>query len=614
MTEKDCIVSVPVTLIPFLQNNDGTRMQMASNQMRQSLDIFHSEHPLVETGLEKFYTNQSDLCVISPNDGIITYIHQKFMVMKLKKPEFGITDMKVIPTDRYDYFAFCVVGQEVRKGDILAKVKRFNNDSFKTILNGTNLLTAINGYYGFNYEDAIVISESCYEKLSHQERITEVINFNDKQIPLSLVKDSYLPFLEPGTEVSVGDLLCLVKNADLTNINELISPPWEKRSPCDGIVEKVDVYINNFHDSTRELSLYLNSLNNNNIKQINDVLADMASAYNAYSKKPITRLIDIPNHIISELEYLMGKPKKNNWRHKNVEVNVLVKYTIIKKSNFNIGDKLANRHGNKGISPLIIPDKEIFQINGKAVDIIINIMGIPGRMNLGQLYEMWMSNVVNHVKGKATKELKQGDVETSKETVREFYDTIDKTDGKHIYNSVDFETDPKYLISGLSFIAPPFESPTIYQLKEILTKYKVNTMYDVIDPSCNKKISMPVGYMFWEKLHHLSQEKIAARSFGGYNKKTMQPLSGKKLKGGQKFGEMEVWSLLGHDSDVLLKETLGAKSDDVEAKNKILKDHIDFGKAHLVDGSSKVSSVFKTYLQSIGLDLVDVEDSNEEGD
>lgn len=610
MNDKDCIVSVPVTLIPFLQNNDGTRMQMASNQMRQSLDIFHSEHPLVETGLEKFYTNQSDLCVIAPSNGVITYIHEKFMVMKLEKPEFGITDLKVIPTDRYDYYPFCIVGQEVRKGDILAKVKRFNNDSFKTILNGTNLLTAINGYYGFNYEDAIVVSESCCEKLSHQERITEVINFNEKQIPLSLVKDKYLPFLEPGTEVHVGDLLCMVKNSDLTNINELISPPWEKRSSCDGIVEKVDIYINNFHNSTRELSLYLNTLNNNNIEKVNDVLIKIASVYNAYSKKKIDTLSDFPNHIISELEYLMGAPKKSKWKHKNVEVNVLVKYTIIKKSHFNIGDKLANRHGNKGTCPLIVPDKDMLQINGKPIDLIINIMGIPGRMNLGQLYELWMSNVVNHVKRKASLELKKGNDEKAKDIVRNFYDMIDKTEKRYIYNSIDFENEVKNLISGLSFIAPPFESPTIYQLKEILETYKVATMYDVIDPSCNKKISMPLGYMFWEKLHHLSNEKISARSFGGYNKKTMQPLSGKKMKGGQKFGEMEVWSLLSHDADVLLKETLGVKSDDIEAKNKVLKNLIDFGKANLTEGSSKVSSVFKTYLQAIGLDLVDVEEKS----
>ena len=300
-------------------------------------------------------------------------------------------------------------------------------------------------------------------------------------------------------------------------------------------------------------------------------------------------------------------PRKAKWKHKNVEVNVLVKYTIIKKSNFNIGDKLANRHGNKGTTPLIVPDKDIFQINGKPVDIIINIMGIPGRMNLGQLYEMWMSNVVNHVKGQASAKLKNNEPDKVVEIVKDFYDAIDKTESRYIYNGINFDAEPKYLVSGMSFIAPPFDSPTVYQLKEILDKYKIKTIYDVFDPSCNKKIPMPVGYMFWEKLHHLADEKIAARSFGGYNKKTMQPLSGKKMKGGQKFGEMEVWALLAHDADVLLKETLGAKSDDVDAKNEILRSLIDTGRANLVEGTSKVSSVFKTYLQELGLDLKETE-------
>ena len=580
-------------------------MQMASNQMRQALDIFHSEHPLVETGLERFYTNHSDLTVVSPYNGVILGIDQNFIAIKLDEKEYGICDMKIIPLNKHQYKIFCIPGQRVNAGDILGKVPRHNNNSYKTILNGTNLLTVISGFYGYNYEDAIVLSESCVKKLEHQETITESITFNAKQIPLSLVDDDYVPFLAPGTKVKVGDLLCRIKNSDLSNINELISQPIEKRSSCNGVIERVDVYINNYHDSTRELSLFMNRINNNNVEKLNKVLTKICSVYNAYTDSPIKKIDDLPKHIVNEIQYLTGLTKCQKWKYKNVEVDVLVKYTITKKSEFNIGDKMANRHGNKGTCPLIVPDENMLQIGGKAVDIIINIMGIPGRMNLGQVYELWGSNIVNKVRGMAKEFLAKNDEAGARGLIKDFYKTIDKTESGHIYKSINFDKDVKHLISEMSFIAPPFESPSIYQLNDILKKYQVETLYDVYDPSFKSTIKLPAGYMFWEKLHHLSEEKIAARSFGGYNKKTMQPLSGKKMKGGQKFGEMEVWSLLAHDANDLLQETLGLKSDDVEAKNKSLKHLIDMGRANLTKGTTKSSVVFKTYLECLGLDLVE---------
>jgi len=605
MNHYDYIVSMPLTLIPFLQNNDGTRMQMASNQMRQALDIYHSEHPLVETGLERYFTNHSDLTVVSPYNGIVLAVDQTFIVLKLDEAEYGICDIKVIPAIRHKYKMFCIPGQRIKIGDILGKAPRHNNNSFKSILNGTNLLTAINGYYGYNYEDAIVISESCFNKLAHEEVIIETVSFNSRQIPLSLVENDYIPLLEPGQEIKVGDLLVRIKNSDLTNINELISQPIEKRSSYDGVIQRVDIYINNYHDSTRELSLYLNRINNNNLERLNRLLTKVCSVYNAFSSQAITRIEDLPKHIVNEIQYLSGLTKCQKWKFKNVEVDVLIKYTIVKKAKFNIGDKMANRHGNKGTIPLIVPDKDIFQVGGKPVDIIVNIMGIPGRMNIGQVYELWMTNVVNKVKAIAKAQLAKNDEITAREVIKDFYNTIDKTDEKFIFKSIDYSKDITHLLAELSFVSPPFVTASVYELKDILAKYNVPTLYDVYDPATKSSIKMPVGYMFWEKLHHLSEEKISARSFGGYNKKTMQPLSGKKMKGGQKFGEMEVWALIAHDANNLLEETLGLKSDDVNAKNKALKSLLERGKATLTKGTTKSSVVFKTYLQALGLDLID---------
>lgn len=611
---KECIVSAPVSLCPFCQCSDGTRLGMASNQMRQALDIHHSERPLVETGLEEYYENHSDLKLIAKDDYLILAVTSDFIVVKLPYKEFGITDIKVISTGRHNYELFCIPGQKVKKGDILGQVKRWDSNQYKTILNGTNLLTAINEYYGFNYEDAIVVSETCAKKLAHHERVIEMISFNQRQVLLSLKENEYKPLLEPGEFVKEGQTIALIKNSDLNNINELISPPIEKLSPCDGEIERVDIYINNYHDSTREMALFLNNISNRNVINLNTLLANICAVYNANSEEKIEDISKLPRHVVNEISHLSGFNKIQKWKYKNVPIDVMVRYTIKKKAEFNIGDKIANRHGNKGTIPLIVPDKDMLQIDGRPVDLIINIMGLVGRMNLqAHVSEFACSGIVMRVKQVVKDLVKEGKEKEALDFIKDFYDSSDTTDTKYIYNSIDFTKPIKELIDNLTFIAPPFDSIDIYHLEKLMKKYKVQDKYEVYDPSFGGNITMPVGYMFWEKLHHLSAEKIAARSLGGYNKKSMQPLSGKRVKGGQKFGEMEVWALLAHDADDLLKETLGLRSDDIHGKQVALKNLITMGRAGLIQSNNRSSEVFKTYLNAIGLNIIDeTVDENED--
>lgn len=615
---KECIVSVPVSLSPFCQCSDGTRLGMASNQMRQALDIHNCEAPLVQTGLEEYYENHSDLKLVAQSDYIILAITKDFLVVKLNYKEFNISDIKVISIGRQDYEIFCVVGQHCKKGDILGRVKNRSGKGYKSILNGCNLLTAINSYYGFNYEDAIVISESCAKKLAHHERITETVTFNARQVLLSLNEDDYEPLLKPGTEVKEGQVIARIKNSDLNNINELISPPVEKFSPCDGIVDRVDVYINHYHDSTRELALYLNKILDINLVSLNTLLSGICSVYNANCKEEekFKSIDDLPRHVVNEIIHLSGFSKQQKWRYKNAEVDCLVKYTIKKKAEFNIGDKIACRHGNKGTIPLIVPDEEMYQIDGRPVDLVINNMGLVGRMNLqAHISEFACSNLVKKVKAICNVLVKQGKEDSALEVIKDFYNRMDTTDGKYILGSIDFKKPATTLIDELHFVAPPFDSIDIYKLHDLLRRYKVSDIYEVYDPHYKGNIKMSVGYMFWEKLHHLSAEKIAARSLGGYNKKSMQPLSGKKVKGGQKFGEMEVWALIAHDADKLLTETLGLRSDDIQSKQSVLRNLITMGKAHLMESSNKSSEMFMTYLKALGLNIVseevDIEDEDD---
>lgn len=595
---KDYIISLPLNLVPFLNNNDGTRLQMSSNQMRQAISLIKNEKPIVRSGLEDILSLFSDLNIVSPNDGIILYIDKNFIALKLHEKIFD-NDIKIIPLNIfYEYEFYVQAGQEIKKGNILASARNQN------IVHGTNLLTAITPYYGFNYEDAIVISKSCFEKLTHEEIVTEIFTFGSTQIPLSLSETEYKPFLEEGEEFKSGDLLFLLKNADISNMNEIIMPPLEKRAAYSGKILKTEVYVNSYYSSIRELSYFLEKYNEKNTERLNNIFEKICKAYNSVSNKKIQKINDLPLNIRNQIEHLSSNIRNNcgKWKYKNVTIEALVKYTIKKKSFFKIGDKLANRHGNKGTVSLIVPDEEILKINGKPIDIIINIMGITSRMNIGQIYELWASNVVEKVKNTALEKSKI-DQKDAINFIADYYNTIDKTEKKEIYNSFNKNADFNEIIDNLCFISPPFDSPNIFDLYEIMKKYNVESVYKVLDPASGDTLKIPVGYMFWQKLHHFSEEKIAARSFGSYNKKTLQPLSGKKNKGGQRFGEMEVWSILGHDALKVMQEILGLKSDDLKGKYKALNQLLKTGSSNLIKGSNRTSEIFRNFLNALGLDF-----------
>lgn len=599
--KTDMIMSVPVSCVPFMEYSDGTRLNMSANQMRQSLDVFSNEMPLVRSGMENYYRDMSSLTIRSSYNGTILFVDNRLIVIKMDSP---IVDnyFDVIELNG-DYMLTCTVGEHTKPGDVLAR-KLAGNGSLKSIVNGVNLLTAITPYYGFNYEDGIVISESCAEKLSHEELKTVRICLKKDELLLSLKNDKYTPLLSKGDRIVKGDVIASVKNASLKNMNNLISQPKRYLSDADGIVDDIRIYINEYPDVSSEFSRSMLAVLRENEKKLAGITSTIIEEYNKVSEDHIESL---PSYILRVIEsystYTSKRPFYNNER----EYGVIIEYVIKEKHHFNIGDKLSNRYGNKGVVTLIVPDDKILKVNGVPVDIIINIMGLVGRMNMqSHLLELWASAITMKVRAICKYLVINKRINDALEVIKDFYDCMDNSETKFIAKGIDYSLDIKTLINDLAFYAPPFIGTDIYKMKELLKKYNVPDVVPVYDPSYGGKRNMAAGYIYWEKLKHLSEKKIDARSFGKYDVKTKQPSS---HSGAQRLGEMEVWALLEHDAADVLFEALSIKSDDIASKRKAIFDMINGNPINLPESmNSRVSDLFKTYIRSMGLDIARTED------
>jgi len=603
--DKHMIMSIPLTFVPYFNRNDGTRMQMAASQMRQSLNLLNGESPQVETGNESLFLEYSNTYITSSVNAHVIYVDRKFILLYNTNKQFDI-----IYLDKKQYYDIKVkVGDSIKVGDLLAVVVDKDNESVN-VISGVNLKTAIQIYHGLNYEDSIPISKSAAAKLIHNEIIEKDIIIKKHQIALSLEQDIYKPFLNVGDEIKIGQPLSIIKNANLQCVHELLKPPKEIVSDYNGTIIDIKYYINEWNVETRELHIYLNKIikqNDEKDKKIFDTIIE--NLYNITGKK--LKYGEIPSYVKLQIRNILGTRPKTNYKYKNDYIDTIVKYKILSKNKINNGDKLANRHGNKGTISIVMDDDLILQTKDGPVDIVINTLGIPGRMNIGQIFELYSANILLNVKKECFKLIENKKLEEAKKYIKTFYNDIDCTEDKYIINCFNLIVDDiktldecKSLVKHMTFIAPTFENLDIKDLKKLCEKYGVEDKQTVYDPMIDHYKGCCVGNMFWMKLYHLAAEKISARSIGEYSKKNMQPVSGRKNKGGQRLGEMETWSFIAYDFNEALIETLYAKSDDMVSKKKIFEQIIEMGHANLPKKRySEIAKIAKTYLNSIGLDI-----------
>jgi len=526
------LVSVAAAMIPFLEHDDAKRALMGANMQRQAVPLMITESPIVGTGIEYRAAKDSGILVLAEDDGVIEKVTGDAITVKYQN---GKTVVHKLRKFKRTNGGTCInqkpivkVGEKVKKGDSIADGPATQNGEMAL---GKNVLVAFSTWEGFNYEDAILINE----KLVKEDVFTSIhIEEYDCEC-----RDTKLGAEEITRDIpNVGD--DSLKDLDE---NGIIRIGAEVR-PGDILVGKVTP--KGETDLTAEERL-LRAIFGEKAREVRDTSLRVphGEAGTIVDVKIFTR---------------------DNSDELGPGVNQIIRCYIATKRKISVGDKMAGRHGNKGVISRVLPEEDMpFMPDGTPIDILLNPLGVPSRMNLGQVLEVHL--------GGAAKAL------------------------------------------GWKISTPVFDGATEQDVKEVLKEAGMSedgkmTLYD---GRTGEPFASPitVGVMYMLKLHHLVDDKIHARSTGPYSLVTQQPLGGKAQFGGQRFGEMEVWALEAYGASYTLQEMLTVKSDDVVGRVKTY-EAIVKGENVPEPGVPESFKVLVKELQSLGLDVRLYSDDNQE--
>ena len=644
------IASIAASLIPFLEHDDANRALMGSNMMRQAVPLLNPEAPIVGTGIERSVALDSRVLVTAEADGLVEYVDAREIVIRHTRLE----DEKLVSFDddvrHYPLTKFTRTNQNtsvnlrpiVRKGD---KVKKGQvlcegyGTSMGDLALGRNLMVAFMPWKGYNFEDAIVISEKVvkediFTSIHIEEFILEVRDTkrgveeltNDiPNVSTEATKDlDENGLIRIGAEVNEGDILI----GKITPKGESDPTPEEKllraifgdkagdvkdaslKAPpsMKGVVLDKKLFSRMIKDrkvksKEKDMVKVLDDEFARNSQDLKTKLVDKLTVlvsgktsqgvYNNFKEEIVPKKIKFTQKMLMGIDYINVNPSKwttdkdvndliktliNNYIIKYKEIlgvynrkkfvatvgddlpNGIVqmaKVYIAKKRKLKVGDKMAGRHGNKGIVARIVREEDMpFLADGTPVDIVLNPLGVPSRMNLGQIYET--------VLGWAGKKL------------------------------------------GLNFATPIFDGATDEKINNYLRQAGLpeNGRVYLHDGGTGERFDQPatVGYIYMLKLHHMVDDKMHARSIGPYSLITQQPLGGKAQFGGQRFGEMEVWALEAFGASHILQEILTVKSDDVMGRAKAY-EAIVKGDNMPIPGIPESFNVLVHELRGLGLNI-----------
>jgi DNA-directed RNA polymerase subunit beta len=657
------LVSVAASLIPFLENDDANRALMGSNMQRQSVPLLRAEAPYIGTGMEDVTARDSGAVVIAKRDGVVDYTDSERIIVKADHNVDG-TISREVTADIYTLIKFkrsnqntCInqrpivhVGERVAKGQVIADGPCTDRGELAL---GRNVLVAFMPWRGYNFEDAILVSERLVKedyytsihieeleieardtKLGPEEITRDIPNVGENMLrdldesgiirigaqvkPGSILVGKVTPKGE--TQLTAEEKLLRAifgeKAADVKDAS-LVSPPG-----IDGTVVDVQVFTRKGQEKDqrslsieqgeeerlrRDLEDEIRILHEQRDERIYELFEGRKLSHDLTSNRevviekgvPITRemlkavepkalrkaqvasaRVDAASEvkeyedrterqikILSDIyEEKIAKLRQGD--ELSPGVIKMVKVFIAMKRKLSVGDKMAGRHGNKGVIARILPEEDMpYLPDGTPVEIVLNPLGVPSRMNVGQILEThlgWAARVLGMhfatpvFDGATEKEIKQ--------KLREAGARADELGLPQIVN----ESGKAVLYDGLS--GDPFEQ------------------------------KVTVGYIYMLKLSHLVDDKIHARSIGPYSLITQQPLGGKAQFGGQRFGEMEVWALEAYGAAHILQELLTAKSDDVAGRSKIY-EAIVKGEADFDPGLPESFNVLVRELQSLCLDV-----------
>ena len=557
------VFSVATALIPFLENDDANRALMGSNMQRQAVPLLTTEAPAVGTGMEVKAAVDSGVCVVAPKAGTITYVSSNLIKMDAddgEKLEFRLTKFaRSNQSNCYNQKPIVFKGNRVAAGQVIADGPSTSEGELAL---GKNPLIGFMTWEGYNYEDAVLLSErlvqdDVYTSVHIEEYEAEArdTKLGPEEITRDVpgVGDDALKDLDErgiiriGAEVRAGDILV-----------GKVTPKGET-------------------ELTAEERL-LRAIFGEKAREVRDT--SLKVPHGEYG-------------IIVDAKVFT----RENGDELSPGVNQSVRIYIAQKRKISVGDKMAGRHGNKGVISRVLPVEDMpYLPNGRPLDIVLNPLGVPSRMNIGQVLEIHLSLAAKALGFNVATPVFDGANE------KDIMDTLDLANDYVNTEWEEFEAKYKdeLLPEVMQYLSDNREHRKLWKGVPISRDGKVRLR----DGRTGEYFDSPVtiGHMHYLKLHHLVDDKIHARSTGPYSLVTQQPLGGKAQFGGQRFGEMEVWALEAYGASYTLQEILTVKSDDVVGRVKTYEAIIK-GDNIPEPGIPESFKVLLKELQSLGLDV-----------
>ena len=695
-------------LIPFLEHDDANRALMGSNMQRQAVPLLKTEAPVVGTGMEAIVSRDAWEAVKAKRSGRVEKVDAKNIYI-MGEDETGVfidhypleKNMRTNQNTTFTQTPIVKLGDEIKAGQVIADGANMDQGELAI---GKNIMVAFMPWYGYNYEDAIIVSEKIiredtftsvhtYEKEVEARELKHGTEEITRDIP-NIREDELLHLDESGI-VKIGTYVKpgMILVGKVSPKGEIKPTPEERLlraifgekaghvvnkslycpASMEGVVVDIKVFTkkgyekdaraiqayeeekaqldSDHHDqllmidreeilriahylSTQELAKDV-TVGETEYKAGEKIPEEIIKGVNRFALRGVVQSYsdNVQNEYEALKNYFLKQKKRLKQEHEEKlsilekddilpsGVTKLVKVYIATKRKLKVGDKMAGRHGNKGIVSNIVPEIDMpYLEDGRPVEIILNPLGVPSRMNIGQILEVHLGLVGKRL-GEQIQEMFDNKTETFIQDLRakmiEIADVAKLMNAKETLGNMSDEELLKYArdwARGVKFAAPVFEGANQAEFEKLFELAKIDsdgkmTLYD--GKTGEKMIErVNVGYMYMLKLHHLVDEKVHARSTGPYSLVTQQPVGGKALFGGQRFGEMEVWALEAYGASHVLKEMLTIKSDDVDGRAKAYR-ALTKGESVPESGVPETMFVLTKELQALGLDAQLFEEKKE---
>lgn len=654
------LVSVAAALIPFLEHDDATRALMGANMQRQAVPLIRCEAPLVGTGMEKEVCKSLSTVSYARRSGVVEYVSSDKIVIRVDENEFesaedwingGIDIYRLKKFQRSSHSTWLHQAPIVRRGDRVKKGDVLTDGSASKggeLALGSNLLVAFMPWHGYNFEDAIVVSqrlvaedvlssvsldeysvEARDTKLGPEEITRDIPNVSE--MALAGLDDDGI--IRVGSRVKAGDILVgkvtLKGDVQYSPEEKLLRAIFGEKSRevrdtslrvppgIEGTVIDVKVFSRSgirkdkrYKDIVAIESRKIDQAYSDHValleRMTTDKLVALLDGQSAARGSKNYARAELLEMSFEELRSLRTKDKELNDSIERLlntldgQIKILasikendvaklkkgdqlpsgvikmIKVYVASKRHISVGDKMAGRHGNKGVVSTIVPMQDMPHLpNGTPVDIVLNPVGVPSRMNVGQILETILGLAGREAGAHVAQAIAQENERVVRERLNQYYgqqfmDLYEKQYGQEGVHELAQRTAQ----SGVHFETPVFEGASFEgEIQPLLRNLGLSETgaYRLIDGRTGDYFDQPVtvGAIYMMKLNHMVEDKLHARSVGPYSLVTQQPLGGKAQFGGQRFGEMEVWALEAYGAAYTLQELLTYKSDDVVGRNKV---------------------------------------------